>query len=117
MIICGQYQNILIFGAHFVPSFQVVNLDDEDIPMPSVDHSIVELDDGEHSCSPICCNAHSPLPGPPGDEGDVEVVWHRASGRASTPPLGPPGDTYDPFQVGLSSIVKVFQIQCSLSAE
>merc|ERR1719495_789789 len=49
--------------------------------MPSVDHSIVELDDG-----------------PPGDEGDVEVVWHRASGRASTPPLGPPGDTYDPFQ-------------------
>ena len=25
---------------------QVVNLDDEDIPMPSVDHSIVELDDG-----------------------------------------------------------------------
>ena len=26
---------------------QVVNLDDEDIPMPSVDHSIVELDDGK----------------------------------------------------------------------
>ena len=25
----------------------MVNLDDEDIPMPSVDHSIVELDDGE----------------------------------------------------------------------
>ena len=24
----------------------MVNLDDEDIPMPSVDHSIVELDDG-----------------------------------------------------------------------
>ena len=55
--------------------------------------------------------------GPPGDEGDVEVVWHRASGRASTPPLGPPGDTYDPFQVGLSSIIKVFQTQCSPSAE
>ena len=82
--------------------------------MPSVDHSIVELDDGEHSCSPICCNAHSPLPGPPGDEGDVEVVWHRASGRASTPPLGPPGDTYDPFQVGLSSIIEVLQTQCPL---
>merc|ERR550519_538185 len=49
--------------------------------MPSVDHSIVELDDG-----------------PPGDEGDVEVLWHRASGRASTPPPGPPGDAYDPFQ-------------------
>ena len=49
------------------------------------------------------------LPGPPGDEGDVEVVWHRASGRASTPPLGPPGDTYDPFQVGLSSLMKVFK--------
>ena len=57
------------------------------------------------------------LPGPPGDEGDVEVVWHRASGRASTPPLGPPGDTYDPFQVGLSSIMKVFQTQYSPSAE
>ena len=68
--------------------------------MPSVDHSIVELDDGEYSRSPTCCHAHPPLPGPPGDEGDVEVVWHRASGRASTPPLGPPGDTYDPFQVG-----------------
>merc|ERR1719209_2022132 len=47
--------------------------------MPSVDHSIVELDDG-----------------PPGDEGDVEVLWHRASGRACTPPPGPPGDAYDP---------------------
>ena len=30
-------------------SLQIVNLDDEDIPMPSVDHSIVELDDGEQS--------------------------------------------------------------------
>ena len=39
--------------------------------------------------------------GPPGDEGDVEVLWHRASGRASTPPPGPPGDAYDPFQVPL----------------
>ena len=39
------------------------------------------------------------VPGPPGDEGDVEVLWHRASGRASTPPPGPPGDAYDPFQV------------------
>merc|ERR1719234_662565 len=42
--------------------------------MPSVDHSIVDLDDG-----------------PPGDEGDVEVLWHRASGRACTPPPGPRG--------------------------
>merc|ERR1719180_421890 len=49
--------------------------------MPSVDHSIVDLDDG-----------------PPGDEGDVEVLWHRASGRACTPPPGPPGEAYDPFQ-------------------
>lgn len=40
--------------------------------------------------------------GPPGDEGDVEVLWHRASGRASTPPPGPPGDAYDPFQVHFS---------------
>ena len=57
------------------------------------------------------------LPGPPGDEGDVEVVWHRASGRASTPPLGPPGDTYDPFQVDPSSKMKIFLTQFPLSAE
>ena len=75
----------------------MVNLDDEDIPMPSVDHSIVELDDGK---PPIlnCIDAMISS-GPPGDEGDVEVLWHRASGRACTPPPGPPGDAYDPFQV------------------
>ena len=59
MIIRGQYQNILIFEAYFVPSFQVVNLDDEDIPMPSVDHSIVELDDGEQSYTYIYLLLHS----------------------------------------------------------
>merc|ERR1719319_858686 len=35
----------------------------------------------------------------PPDEGDVEVLWHRASGRASTPPpVSPPRhrDAYSP---------------------
>ena len=59
------------------------------------------------------------VPGPPGDEGDVEVLWHRASGRASTPPPGPPGDAYDPFQVNfeLSNVCIIINCEMIFNAQ
>lgn len=60
---------------------EIIDLDCDD--GPGVDPTLVDLDD---------------IAMPP-DEGDVEVLWHRASGRASTPPpVSPPRhrDAYSP---------------------